>query len=387
MTTFNVVRRRSNALDPKRKFLFDYWLALSVAGLVVVGLLMVFSTTFDLGMLAKDDSAYYIKRQLVALGLGLFFIVVLMQFDYHALTRLSIPLMLLTVGSLLFILFFGEAIFGAARGLAGGSYQPSELAKLVMILYIAHWIYSKGDRIKMLNYGLVPFGFMTGVMCALILLQPNLSVAILVALISCTVFFIAGADLKQFALVILVGGVAFGAAMVILPHAAQRVNDYTVALRDPNQASWQVQQALIALARGGWFGVGLGESIQKFGALPAAHTDGPFAILGEELGLFGTLMIIGLFSVIAWRGFRIATKARDMYGFLLAVGITVWITYQALINVSVITAVIPFTGMPLPFLSYGGSSLMITLIGIGILLNISRDAAISRRDKRPVASE
>jgi cell division protein FtsW len=170
--------------------------------------------------------------------------------------------------------------------------------------------------------------------------------------------------------------------MTTLPHAAARVDAYTIALRDPTQASWHVQQALIALARGGIWGVGLGESVQKFGPLPLAHTDGVFAIVAEELGLMGSLLVVGLLVMLVWRGLRIATLARDSYGFLLAVGITCWLGYQALINIAVITAVIPFTGIPLPFLSYGGSSLLFSLIGVGILLNISRDAALVRRRQR-----
>jgi cell division protein FtsW len=259
------------------------------------------------------------------------------------------------------------------------------LAKLATILYIAHWLHSKGDRIKQINYGLVPFSIITGVMFGLIVLQPALSTAILVGLISFTLFFVAGADLKQ---VLLVGAVAGGVVlllMTILPHAAQRVTDYRAALADPFQASYQVRQALGALAQGGLFGVGLGQGVQKFGALPLAHTDGVFAIVGEEMGLFGALGVIALMAFLTWRGFRVAARARDTYGFLLAVGVTVWIAYQALINLAVITSVIPFTGMPLPFLSYGGSSMLITLVGIGILLNISRDGAAGPPSRRSEA--
>ncbi len=144
-----------------------------------------------------------------------------------------------------------------------------------------------------------------------------------------------------------------------------------------------MRQALGALAQGGLFGVGLGQGVQKFGALPLAHTDGVFAIVGEEMGLFGALGVIALLAFLTWRGFRVAARARDTYGFLLAVGVTVWIAYQALINLAVITSVIPFTGMPLPFLSYGGSSMLITLIGIGILLNVSRDGAVGAFARRP----
>lgn len=380
MATIQVVKKRSTSLLAGRnKLAFDYWLLLGTAALLVFGFLMVYSTTFDLGLRFKGNPVYYMTRQVGAMVLGIGFIVVLMQFDYHVLRYLSLPLIVVTILLLVFLLFFGQIDYGAARALSQGSYQPSELAKLATILYIAHWLHSKGDRIKQINYGLVPFSIITGVMFGLIVLQPALSTAILVGLISFTLFFVAGADLKQ---VVVVG--AFAAAvvamlMITLPHAAQRVTDYRTALIDPFQAGYQVRQALGALAIGGLFGRGLGEGVQKFGALPLAHTDGVFAIVGEELGLFGTLLVVGLLAFLGWRGFRVASRARDTYGFLLAVGVTVWILYQALINLAVITAVIPFTGMPLPFLSYGGSSMLITLIGVGVLLNVSRDAALGGR--------
>lgn len=361
------------------RFQFDYWLLLTAAGLLIVGLMMVYSTTFDYGLLFKDDPTYYFERQFVAMLLGLVGILVIMQFDYHTFRYISVPFLGLTLLGLVVVLFFGEAIFGAQRGIYEGSYQPSEVAKLATILYIAHWLSSKGDRIKDLTYGLLPFSVITGLVCALIVQQPDLSTAVLIALICFTLFFIAGADWRQFAVAAAVGGVVFLILINTLPHAAARVDAYKETLRDPQQASWHVQQALIALGRGGWFGVGIGESTQKFGPLPAAHTDGVFAIMGEELGLAGTLTFIGLLVMMAWRGIRTALNARDIYGSLLALGITAWLSYQALINIAVITAVIPFTGIPLPFLSYGGSSLLFSMLGIGILLNISRDRAIERR--------
>ncbi len=384
MTTVNVMRKRSDRVMPNMRFQFDYWLLLAVAGLLVVGMLMVYSTTFDYGIRFKGEATYYIKRQAVAMLLGLTALVIIMQFDYHLLRRFSVPLLLITLAMLFFLLLFGEAIFGARRGLMEGSYQPSEVAKLATILYIAHWLSTKGERIKKLTYGLVPFSIITGVVCALIVRQPDLSTAVLIALVSFTLFFIAGADWRQFGLAGLLGGTAFTFLILTLPHARNRVDDFTVVLRNPEQAGWHVRQSLIALGRGGWTGVGLGESTQKFGPLPAAHTDGVFAVLGEELGLLGALFVIGLLALLVWRGVRAAQLARDSYGFLLALGITCWLAYQALINIAVITAVIPFTGIPLPFLSYGGSSLLFSLIGAGILLNISRDAAMSRRIQPPV---
>lgn len=389
MATINVVRKKKNRVHAGIKFRFDYWLFLTIAGLLVLGMLMVYSTTFDYGLRFQDDATYYFRRQFMAMMLGLATAVLIMQFDYNILRRVSVPLLGATMLGLIVVLFFGEAIFGAQRGFYEGSYQPSEVAKLAMILYISHWLSTKGERIKLVTYGLIPFSIIVGVVCALIVRQPDLSTAGLIALVSFTLFFIAGAEWRQFTLAGTLGGTVFLILITTLPHAAARVDAYTTALRDPNQASWHVQQSLVALGRGGLFGVGLGESTQKFGPLPAAHTDGVFAVLGEELGLMGTMLVIMLLLLLMWRGFRIAQQARDSYGSLLAMGITCWLGFQALINIAVITAVIPFTGIPLPFLSYGGSSLAVSLVGAGILLNISRDAAITQRPQlgRPLRQQ
>lgn len=380
MATVSVVRsKKSDRVRPAIKLQFDYWLLLAIVGLCVIGMLMVYSTTFDLGLLAKGDSTYYFRRQMMALLLGVAIILITMQFDYQILRRFSILIMAGTLGLLLVLLLVGQANFGAVRGLYENSYQPSEAAKLATILYIAHWLSSKGERIKDVTYGLLPFAIMTGLVCFLIVQQPDLSTSGLVALISFTLFFVAGAAWKQIFVAGTAGSGIFIFLMLTVPHAAARVHAWQEVLRDPNQAIWQVKQALIALGSGSYFGVGLGNSVQKFGPLPAAHTDGIFAILGEELGLAGCLLVLGFLGLLVWRGFRTARQARDSYGFLLAVGVTCWLGYQALINIAVITAVIPFTGIPLPFISYGGTSLLFSLIGAGILLNISRDANMSRR--------
>lgn len=382
MAGINVVRKRTVRVHPAIKLQFDYWMLLIMAGLLILGMLIVYSSTNWLGIEAQDgDGLYYIRRQFVAFLLGALGIIIFMQFDYHILRRVSVPLLLLTLLGLVIVLFFGEAIFGARRGISAGSYQPSEMAKLATFIYIAHWLSSKGDRIKDLTYGLIPFSVITGVVCALIVLQPDLGTSGLIALVSFTLFFVAGADWRQFAAAGLLGGSVFFLLIKSLPHAAARLAEYLQTLQDPSQASWQVRQAIVALGRGGVTGVGLGAGIQKYGALPAAHTDGVFAILGEELGLFGTMACIILLALLVWRGLLAAWRARDSFGGLLALGITCWIGYQALMNVAVITAVMPFTGIPLPFLSYGGSSLLAILLGMGILLNISRDAAITQRDQ------
>ncbi len=378
MTTINVIRKRTHRIRPGLKFQFDYWMALAVAGLLVLGMLVVYSATFDQGLLVYKDPSYLFRRQMIAMFLGLGGIALILQFDYHVFRRYSVIIMGGALLILVGVLLVGEESFGATRGLYENSYQPSELAKLATILYIAHWISSKGERIRNITYGLIPFAIITGVVSFLIVQQPDLSTAGLIALIAFTLFFVAGATWNQ----MLIGGsvatAAFFFMMQALPHAAARVQAWQQVLRDPDQAIWQVRQALIALGRGGIFGVGLGESVQKFGILPAAHTDGVFAIIGEELGLVGGLLIIGLLGLLTWRGILAARNARDSYGFLLAMGVTCWLAYQSLMNIAVITAVIPFTGIPLPFLSYGGTSMLFSLLGVGILLNVSRDRAIEK---------
>lgn len=379
MTTMKITKKGGSQVSAKLKFHFDYWLLLAIAGLIVIGLLTVFSTTFDIGLQWKGDSSYYIRRQILALILGVSGFIFVMAFDYHFFRRLSVVIIVLSLAGVVAALTFGESTLGAQRGLLGGSYQPAEVAKLATILYIAHWLSSKGERIKMVTYGLVPFSLIVGVVCGLIVQEPDLSTAALIAFVSFTLFFVAGADWRQFLLAIIIGGAVFAFLVAFFPHAAYRWELYRQGLSNPAEAGYQIEQTLAALGRGGWFGVGPGNSVQKFVPLPAAHTDGAFAILGEEFGLVGSLAVIGVMGLFVWRGFLAATRARDGYGALLAIGITCWLGYQAMLNIAVITAVIPFTGIPLPFISYGGSAFAVSIVGAGILLNISRDASLARR--------
>lgn len=379
MTTMKIKRKRMTQIRPILDLHFDYWLLLAIAGLIIVGLLTVYSTTFDIGLMWKEDSAYYIQRQLMALILGVVGFMVVMSFDYHFFRRLSVLIFVVALVSIIATLLFGERTLGAQRGLLGGSYQPAEAAKLATILYIAHWLSSKGDRIKMVTYGLVPFSIIVGFVCGLIVQEPDLSTAALIAMVSFTLFFVAGADWRQFLLAMIIGGVVFAALVAFFPHATARWEMYKNALANPVEAGYQVEQTLAALGRGGLFGVGPGNSTQKFIPLPAAHTDGAFAIIGEEFGLVGSIGVMALMALLVWRGLVAAARARDGYGALLAIGITSWLGYQTLLNIAVITAVIPFTGIPLPFISYGGSAFAVSIVGAGILLNISRDAGLPMR--------
>ena len=378
MTTMKISPKGRSQISPKLKFHFDYWLLLAIAALIIIGLLTVFSTTYDIGLQWKGDSSYYIRRQLLALILGMVCFVGVMAFDYHFFRRFSVILILFSLAGVVMTLYFGESTLGAQRGLLGGSYQPAEVAKLATILYISHWLSSKGDRIKMVTYGLIPFSLIVGIVCGLIVQEPDLSTAALIAIVSFTLFFVAGADWRQFLFAIIIGGAVFAMLVAFFPHAAYRWELYRQGISNPAEAGYQISQTLAALGRGGFVGVGPGNSVQKF-ILPAAHTDGAFAIFAEEFGFVGSLALMAMLGLLVWRGFLAATRARDGYGSLLAIGITCWLGYQAMLNIAVITAVIPFTGIPLPFVSYGGSAFAVSIVGAGILLNISRDASLARR--------
>jgi cell division protein FtsW len=292
--------------------------------------------------------------------------------------------MFITLAFMVVVLVVGEVTNGSIRGLSAGSYSPSEVAKLATIMYIAHWLASKGDRIKSISYGLVPFAMMIGVVCFLVMMQPDLSTSILLAIIAFSMFFVAGADWRQFGVAIILAVAVFGMLMLILPHAAERLQSWIDLLKDPSTAVWQVRLAMISLGTGGVMGTGIGRGANKY-VLPVAHSDGAFAVWGEEMGLIGGLLIIAAFAIVVWRGIVIARNARSSYGFLLAIGVTCWLGFQALINLAVITASMPVTGMPLPFMSYGGTSLAVTLAGVGVLLSVSRDMGVGETLKPSIS--
>ncbi len=372
------IPRSDEPLTRDLRVRFDVWILLAVVTLLIAGLMVVYSSSYDIAFrsgLSNNDHAYYFKRQIVALILGLFGIVVIMQFDYHFFRKLSVLSMVVTLGMLMAVLWMGDITFGARRTVFG--IQPSEIAKITMILYSAHWLSSRGARLRGFFSGLVPFAVIVGAVCGLIIQQPDLSTTLLVSLISITLFFLAGADFWQFLLAaaIVVGVGAF--MITVLDYADDRVQAWQVALEDPLSSDYQIKLSVMSIGSGGMLGRGLGNGALKY-ELPAAHTDGPFAVWAEEMGFVGSLFILFWYAFLAWRGFLTARRARDMYGFLLAMGITIWISFQALMNIAVITSTMPFTGMPLPFMSYGGTGILITLLGVGILLNVSRDAGVGR---------
>ena len=349
----------------------DYLLMLSVAALVMLGLLMVYSTTFDWGYGQYGDPLYWLKRQVLWAMTGVAVAMVLARTDYTLWRDWAVPLLGGTLLLLLLVLMVGRPQWGAQRSLLGGSVQPGELAKVTTVVYAAAWASSKGERIRDLSYGLIPFSVWMGLVAGLVALQPDLSAMAVLVFAGFLVFFLSGAHIGQLFVAGLMGAAVFWGLITVYPHAHERFEAFLAGLKDPSLLPYHPLQALYALASGGLFGVGLGEGRVKF-YLPAAHTDAVFAVVGEELGLVGCLLVVGLFGVLAWRGFRIALRAKDSFGGLLAAGLTGLLVFQAVLNMGVIASLLPFTGTNLPFISMGGSSLVTSLAAVGLLESIAR---------------
>ena len=311
-------------------------------------------------------------------GLGAAAMWVLMKMDYRQLRWLSPLLMLAAIVGLFAVLMPGIGVErnGATRWIYIGGpippLQPSEFAKLALIIYVGAWLAGRGENIKTWWLGFFPCVLLVGFVAGLIMMQPDMGTTIVIVATTMTMVFVAGASLRHLAAF---GGVA-GVVAVMLTfsgdYRADRIFAFTSAENDPSGRGFHTLQLLIALGSGGVDGIGLGASRQKFFYVPGAHTDGIFAIIGEELGFIGCMFVIALFAVLLTRGFRVIFRARDDFGSLLAVGIVSWIGYQTLINIGGITRVMPLTGIPLPFVSYGGSALLAMLAGVGILLSVSR---------------
>lgn len=356
---------------------FDVYLLVVVGALCALGLLMVYSASIDASFLATEDSSttYFFYRQLRNFAVGAAGMYLLARIDYRIWRRLSVPMMLVVTIFLVIVIQFGDRRLEAQRALFQGSFQPGEAAKLVVVIYMAAWLASKRHKISQVTYGLIPFSIMISTVALLIVLQPDLSTAASILATALTMFFLAGASWVQ--LGVLAGGTAFGVWVLAtqLTYAESRIQGHLQAIQDLSQANDHVQAAIVSFLNGGLFGVGLGEGRQKFGALPFPHTDSVFAVIGEELGLFGCFIVIALYVTMVYRGFKVARSAHDAFGSLLAAGVMCWLVYDALLNMAVMTAVIPPTGVPLPFISFGGSSLVAAMCGIGIVLSVSRVAS------------
>jgi cell division protein FtsW len=380
---------------PRRHVLgFDPGLLVIVGVMLSFGMVMVYSASWDVSWRLFENHTVLFGRQIGNLLIGLAAMVVAAFFPMSWLKKYALHLIAGTALILLTVLMLnlgGEY----RRSFLEGRIQPSEMAKLALVIYLAVWMESKEEKLADMGYGFMPLVFIVGIFGGLIILQPDLSAGLTIGLVALGMFYLAGAKILQTLMLILGGG---GMAFLVVRFystGAERFDQFTQGLVDIEQASYHVQQSLQAFYSGGFFGRGLGASHQKFGFLPAPHTDSIFAIVGEELGLVGALFVLSLFCVFFWRGFRVALSTEDRFGLLLAGGVTFWIGIEALINMAVLLGLLPFAGNALPFFSYGGSSLVTSLAGVGLLLNISRripveiglrgtveTLGIGRRDRR-----
>jgi cell division protein FtsW len=357
----------------------DMPLLLTVIALLVFGLIMLYSASFDFSFNEYKSPTYMFTRQVKWLGVGILMAFALSLFDYHHWRKMILIAMLGTIGLLITVLIVNEIRLGASRTLVNGSYQPSEIAKLTAVIYLSVWLYAKRQFLHDVTIGLIPLGVILGIIGGLIFLQPDLSAAATVLILGGLLFFLAGADIKQIVL-LLIFAIFMGWVVVQFSTTGQdRVSTFLAGLQDPTNASYHVQRSFEAIIKGGIFGVGLGQADTKLTGLPFAPTDSIFAVVAEELGLFGSFILMVLYGVLVWRGLVIARRAPDMLGTLLASGVTFWIGLEALINMSVMVGLMPFAGNALPFISAGGSNLVSTLCAIGIMLNISRQSSDSTK--------
>jgi cell division protein FtsW len=367
-------RRRERVAAPTRSF--DIPLLLIVIALLVMGLIMLYSASWDFSLGAYGDPMQMFKRQVLWMALGLIAAFILARLDYHQWRKLVILAMAFTVILLISVLLLSEIRFNAKRSFIEGSVQPSELAKLISIIYLAAWLFSKREHLKDVQLGLIPLGMILGIVGGLIYLQPDLSAAGTVLILGGLLFFLAGGDLKQIIFLMIVAIIGGWMVVRVSPTGAERVSDFLNGIKDPTQASYHVRRSFEAIVNGGIFGTGIGRGETKLLGLPVPPTDSIFAVIAEELGLVGSITVIGLYAALVWRGMVIARRAPDMLGTLLASGMALWIGLEALINMTVMVGLMPFAGNALPFISAGGSNLVVSLASIGILLNISRQSGV-----------
>jgi len=370
-------------------------LTLVTLGLVAFGLVMVYSATSAAAALGNGDSMAFLERQAAYALIGIVVMAAASRFDYHRLRYFALPLLLVALGLCAAVLVASPAVNGAHRWFVVGpaSFQPSELAKLALGLFAAVYL-ARRQPPRTFGALMRPLGLVTALFGGLILLEPDLGTTISLGVMLLAVLLVAGVPLRLLtAASILALGVGF-VAIWAEPYRRARVFSFLDPWSDAQNSGFQIIQAMIGIGSGGFTGVGLGEGPQKALYLPEAHTDMIFAVVGEELGLLGSVLVIGAFAAFGYAGFRIALRCRDPFGKLLAAGLTALVCGQAAINLAAVLGIAPLTGIPLPFVSYGGSSLIVLLAGVGILLNIAVNERVvearvpdrGRRNRRARAS-
>lgn len=354
----------------------DVILVASVATLVAIGLVMIFSASSYYAVALHHDGLYFLKRQLVWLALGGGAAFIAYRVDYHHLRKFAPIALALSLTGLVLVLIphVGVASGGARRWLGVGqfSFEPSEFAKLGLIVYLAAALAGKGERIRSLTFGVVPLAIITAAFTVLVVKEPDMGTASLLAFTAGAMLFAAGARIEHLLIIL---ALSVPGIVLLIAHDTYkraRILAFLDPWKDPQDKGFHIVQSLLALGSGGPFGAGLGLSGQKFSWLPEPHTDFIAAIIGEELGFVGMLAIIVLFVAFAYRAARIALAAPDRFGFFLALGCMAMIVIQAFVNIGVVTSTWPVTGVPLPFISFGGSSLVASLVAVALVINVGR---------------
>lgn len=359
----------------------DKILLMIILALIVFGLVMIASAGIAYSRTRFGDSYFFFKHQLFyGILPGLLILFIVQKINYNFWKKISFPLFILSIIFLIMVFLpgFGSRIYGASRWLQLGSFsfQPSEMLKLSIILYLAAWLENRLERVRDFYEGLVPFLAIIGFVSFLLVKQPDMGTLGVIILIAMSIFFISGARIFHMAAIAVAG---FLSLIALIKFESYRMDRLTVFLHpevDPRGIGYQINQALLAIGSGGIFGLGLGNSLQKFNYLPEPVGDSIFAIIGEELGMVGAVFLVVLFIFLVVRGLKIAKNAPDRFSKITATGIVSWVFFQSFINISAICGLIPLTGIPLPFISYGGTSIVFLMVGMGILLNISKYSEI-----------
>jgi cell division protein FtsW len=360
-----------------KKLYPDKWLFAATIGLALFGVVMVYSASALLAQSENHGHFYYVKKQAIWTAIGFVAMLAAMQFDYNRLRdrRIVYGLLLLTVFLLLAVFAFSPSN-GARRWIkfSGFSIQPSEVSKLVLVIFLAYFLEKRAGEEREFWRTFIPCGVATALLAGLVVVEPDLGTSLMLAVTFVVVIYTAGARLSHLAMAAAPAFVVAAGLLILVPWRMARIVSFLDPWADPQKSGFQVVQSLIAVGSGGTNGLGFAQGKQKMLFLPFAHSDFIFAVIGEELGLLGTLAVLLVFAVFLWRGIRTSLLAPDRFGKLLSMGIVTGIVAQALFNISVVLSLVPTKGIPLPFISYGGSSLVPTLAAVGILLNISQHA-------------
>jgi len=359
-----------------RKLTPDLWFFGLIVALCSIGVVMVYSASAIMAADRFHDPLHFLKRQGMWVLLGMGALWAGMLFDYRRLERFVVPLLAISFVLLVLVLVppFGQEINGTRRWLRLGpvSFQPVELAKLSLLLYLASFLTRREEAMESFARGLLPLLLMAGAMAGLTLLQPDMGNAMVLVILTLALAYLGGARVMHMGVIAGAALPLCAVAIAMKPYRLRRMVAFMNPWNDPQGSGFQIIQSFLALGSGGWMGRGLGESKQKLFYLPEAHTDFIFAIIGEEFGLVGAAIIVVLFTLLIWRGLKIGLRAPEAFGSYLALGLTVMLATQTIVNLGVVTGSLPTKGLPLPFISFGGSALTMTLFSAGVLLNISQ---------------